>query len=730
MTETVKKVIPRAAEVAPTDPEKQNEPWLATALRLGVYALTAFVLTWTLAVWEGVAGATLGAAVASIAGRFLAASRVRTPVILGVSSLTFFAGLFVANVAVGSALFAQIVGPSNALRAGDMLAFGIAAFAVGLVTRTLSSRRRSFAVLEAIVIAVAFAQLVVAHRHGAIHRPFELADPILERGGDPTYALLILGGVAAVVLGLLFFSERSVLRSALHLGAAFLLLLVTLVFTQLAGVPEPEIDHDVLGGGGEGSGEGGGGSSDGPEFRDDYNDEHRNEPVAIILLHDEYSPPSGAYYFRQDAFSQYNGRRMVSATLSGVDDDVATGFPAVSPIEVANAPPVGAFRSVVETTVGLIAEHPRPFGLESPIRFMPASNPSSTRFARTYRVRSAVLTSDVWGLLDHGLGDPSWSPDVMAHYTRGPTDARYAELARRIVSDLPEEYRDDPFAQALAITDYLGANGIYSLRSAHANASDPTADFLFGDLTGYCVHFAHASVYLMRSIGLPSRVATGYMMPEEARRGGSAMLVTGQWSHAWPEVYVHGVGWVVVDVAPAQALDGAPGVPDEALQQLLAELLRGEAPVSFDGSDTPTPFTEYWERMKGPLQLGALLIVLLSLLFGYGTKAWRQLAPHLFGEAERPRLVYRATVDRLASAGVRRPRGESPEAFAARLKSTMPELQPLTSSHLAKSFGKGSQGAGDLFLHARAVRRGLRAMVPWWRRALGVLNPYSWLLTR
>ena len=980
-------------EIRPTDPEQQREPWLATALRFGVYGLTAFVMTSMVAVGEGILGAALGAAAASIVGRLLAGTRIRTPVLVGLAALLALAGAILADRLIASSTLPALLGPSGALRLGDFVFFGAVSFGVGLATRVLSARRRSWAALEALLVALAFAQLVVAHRHGAINRPFELADPILERGMDPTWALLGLGGLAAVVLGLLLFSERSVARAALHLGAAFLLLLLTLLGTQLVGVPEPEIDQDVLGGGADGEGEGeggGGGASDGPEFRDDYEDENRNTPVAVVLLHDEYSPPGGSYYFREDAFSQYNGRRMVSATISGVDDDVSTGYPAVNAIDVPNAPPTGAFRSTVETTVGLLADHPRPFGLESPIRFMPATNPGSTRFSRVYRVRSAVLTSDAWGLvsigdryllslsidglpgtlrtgasanlrvlgrfddgtrgpptgtviwsssdpsvavveggvvravapgttelvatngdtaasapltvvdgavsrleivapsrtlpvglgatftltaywddgstaevargaawqsdapevaeagpagevrgrgagtttvrarfggveasasvtvaaiapsaltltpahsevgtgeavqftatatfadgarldvtafatwsheglesagpgaltapreglfhvtaelggasasatldaaqrLGLGVGDPSWSPDVVAHYTRGPDDPRYRELALRILEDLPERYRDDPYAHALAITDYLGANGIYSLRSRHASASDPTADFLFGDLTGYCVHFAHAAVYLMRSVGLPARVATGYMLPEEARRGGSAMLVTGQWSHAWPEIYVTGVGWVVVDVAPERALDGAPAVPDESLQQLLAELLRGETPLPFDGSDAPTPVNEWLRMLAGPLRMGLLFLVAFALLLGYAVKAWRQLAPLAVRDArKRPRLVYRATVDRLAAAGIVRKRGESPESFAARLSATMPELRPLTEAHLARVFG-GTAKETDLAAQARAVRAGLSRTVPWWRRAMGAVNPYSWVMTR
>jgi transglutaminase-like putative cysteine protease len=40
------------------------------------------------------------------------------------------------------------------------------------------------------------------------------------------------------------------------------------------------------------------------------------------------------------------------------------------------------------------------------------------------------------------------------------------------------------------------------------------------------------------------------MVPESSRRGGSAILITGAGSHAWPEIYLDGIGWVIVDVAP------------------------------------------------------------------------------------------------------------------------------------------------------------------------------------
>ena len=46
-----------------------------------------------------------------------------------------------------------------------------------------------------------------------------------------------------------------------------------------------------------------------------------------MLLHDDYSPPTGVYYFRQGAFSQFNGRRLIATTRDGLDTDVLDGFP-------------------------------------------------------------------------------------------------------------------------------------------------------------------------------------------------------------------------------------------------------------------------------------------------------------------------------------------------------------------------------------------------------------------
>jgi transglutaminase-like putative cysteine protease len=700
-----------------------GEPWLATLLRTLVYVATAAVLAFPLAVPEGVLGALLGAGLGAIGGRLLAGTALRLHVIVLGSLGALAVAYVVAEGFVGSDAIAEALGPSVALRLGDFLAFFGFVGAISTALRAASVRHRVLAILEAAIVALAFASLVVSHRNGAIHRPYAIADPILERGGDPTIAILIIGAMAAVVIGLLLLSEKSLLRSILHVALVFAMLLLVLVTTHVAGLPPPPPSGDGLslrddtsqGGGGGGQG-GQGNRQGGPDFQDEYDQSGAQAPVAIVLLHDDYSPPSGVYYFRQDAFSRYNGRRLVGAQQRGIDEDVAPGYPSRS-TPIPDSPETGAFRSTVETTVGMLADHPRPFGLESPIAFFPATNPDPSRFRRVFRVRSASLTGDPWSLVGRRAGSPLWSPETVAHYTHGPADPRYRALAEQIVSEMPEQYRDDPYARSLAITQWLGEHGVYSLRSRHAAAEDPTADFLFGDVTGYCVHFAHATVFLLRSIGLPARVATGY---------------SGQNSHAWPEVYLEGVGWVVVDVMPERALDPPPGTPDEELQQLLAELLRGNRIIPDDGSEPPTPITELARNARGAAQIALLSLLGLALVILYGGKLWRAAAPAFAGRTEIARVSLRAALDRLAEGGIVREEGESREAFAERMRRELPSLTPL--SRWAEASRYGGSVPEDVASAARKAAASLTAerarVVPFWRRALGVIDPFSWTRTR
>ncbi|MCA9583036.1 MAG: transglutaminase domain-containing protein, partial [Myxococcales bacterium] len=369
------------------------------------------------------------------------------------------------------------------------------------------------------------------------------------------------------------------------------------------------------------------------------------------------------------------------------------------------------------------------FALESPVALEPAPNPNPRRFRRMYRVTSSAFDAGYPDLIGLGTGSTLWNEDVQRHYTEGPADSRYRELAEKIaLEQLPPELTGDAVARALAIISWLSDHGKYSLQSKHASAEDPTADFLFGDLTGYCVHFAHAAVFLMRSIGIPSRVATGYAVDESVRRGGSAILVTEDRSHAWPEVYVEDVGWVVVDVSPQTVLSAMPPPPDADLQRLLADLMRDAPPVDEAGRalEPLDAMLRRWFWTAG-VALARLVVSVLVLLFLI--KFWRRWVPHFAGERALPRVAYRAAADRLSELGQRRKPGETREGFADRLLNATPALASLTRLHLAAAFG-GHVEPGQARPRFRDLVRELREHFPLWRRMVGLLNPFSWIRTR
>ncbi|MEM8997887.1 MAG: transglutaminase domain-containing protein, partial [Acidobacteriota bacterium] len=523
-----------SAETERTDRRRR----VVRRLRALVMATAAVVLCWPLSVTWGVVAAAVGAAVGAVWGDRAARSPLRLPSTLALTATFFAVGWLVTRLVVGSGLLAGLLGPVVTLVIGEILLWFTVAAATAFVLRLLAVRRPTLAILEVAAVAGATAAGFAAHRQGMVHRPLEIGDWAWSRGFDPALVFLVLGGLGTLLLAALMVQETRRRRLPLHFATLVAIAFLMIFFVRVEGLPQPDPAGDLGltgepedGDEGDGAEGGGGGESDRHElgdldFRDDYGNSGQQAPVAVVVLHDDYTPPTGIFYFRQAAFSQYNGHRLVQTTRDDVDGDVVRRFP-FEEIVVENAPEVGSDRRALITTMGLMVDHVRPFALDSPSRLMPAANPNPMRFRRTFQVRSHVPTERYEELLGRRPGDPSWSDEQWQHYTRAPVDARYRDLASQLMDYLAPDYRDDPLGQALAIKTYLDQEGIYSRQSRHADAADPAASFLFGDLTGYCVHFAHAATYLFRSIGLPARVAAGYAVSESDRAGGSALLIRG-----------------------------------------------------------------------------------------------------------------------------------------------------------------------------------------------------------
>ena len=641
----------------------------------------------------------------------------------------------------------------------DIITWGLLAGFMVATLQFLSNRYLPFVSFEVLTVALFFATPFAAHRDGFINRPYFLIDPLWSRGYDPVPILQAIGMVIAVALVLLTVgraTERSSILDVILLCVLALGLYVYLpqdTLRDLVNDPPPNsglLGEPTEGSKGENNPDGdsqGGNSPPGTEplsgsssqdsskpFPFETSKPSDPKPVAVIVFRDDYDSPDGYYYFRQTAFSQYNGFRLVKDTTNEADKDLFTHFPTRKETVAQTPVRYDLPTRKLETRTALIQSHSEPFGLTSPIEMRPASNPNPDQFERAYDTISHVYSGDFSEMMESKIRSPKWSEEVFQHYLQYPdTDVRYKQLADQIIEGIPEQYRELQFARALAITLYLGEKGIYTLQKrAVGDSEDPTADFLFGDMKGYCVHFSHAAVYLMRSAGIPARVGAGYAVEGRNRRG-SALLIRSNEAHAWPEVWIDGLGWFPLDVAPQTVLDQSNPPPDFDLQAMLAEMAREEG-ETFDQQ----PEFDLRDFLKQVLALFASFLpwALAAFAFcAYGLKAERRLSHYFEKGDKKVHALYRAAMDRSGEAGFRREFGQGRLSFCEQHSQTLPSLEPLTKTHLALTFGKKEQApkkvdVDEMLKCYRQLGSELSEASPLWRRILGLLNPLSWLSTK
>ncbi|HNV71521.1 MAG TPA: transglutaminaseTgpA domain-containing protein, partial [Candidatus Ozemobacteraceae bacterium] len=126
------------------------------------------------------------------------------------------------------------------------------------------------------------------------------------------------------------------------------------------------------------------------------------------------------------------------------------------------------------------------------------------------------------------------------------------------ISPLVEDVARDVASGARTIPEriertikYLQETCQYSLEEPESQIRDPIAKFLFITRAGTCEHFASAMTLLLRSMGIPARPVSGYMMNEWNEYGGF-FTVRQSDAHAWVEVYWPELGWIPFDPTPPQ----------------------------------------------------------------------------------------------------------------------------------------------------------------------------------
>lgn len=151
---------------------------------------------------------------------------------------------------------------------------------------------------------------------------------------------------------------------------------------------------------------------------------------------------------------------------------------------------------------------------------------------------------------------------------QAPTDAYLApylqlpEIPAAVVDTAKRVTRgaEGPLEIGIALQQWFRRPGnfVYDLRVQGGTGSSALLDFL-RDRRGYCEHFSTAMAVMARVLGVPSRINVGFTAGQLADDG-IERVVSSDDAHAWPELWLPGVGWTRFEPTPGSA-NSNPSAP-------------------------------------------------------------------------------------------------------------------------------------------------------------------------
>ncbi|HLD93726.1 MAG TPA: transglutaminase-like domain-containing protein [Anaerolineales bacterium] len=282
-------------------------------------------------------------------------------------------------------------------------------------------------------------------------------------------------------------------------------------------------------------------------------------------------------YWRDRVYDRYENGIWTSdyekrEVWSDVDPDQFTDFRGRTLVE---------FQVMADENLELLHAVSQPIALDRAAEFSFAQNEDGYQdlaalFAQspvlpgeTYVVQASVAVPTSDQLRAAGTAYPTW---VSERYLQLPTDfsPQIAELAQIL-----SQGQETPYNIAVVITIYLRREIEYVDQMPIAPVNrDPIEWMLFDQKQGFCNYYATAEVLMLRSLGIPARLAVGYAQGEpETAEGRLAYVVRLRDAHAWPEVFFPDIGWVEFEPTANQTpLTRPADTPIENLSE--EELLR------------------------------------------------------------------------------------------------------------------------------------------------------------
>ncbi len=353
---------------------------------------------------------------------------------------------------------------------------------------------------------------------------------------------------------------------------------------------------------------------------------------------------------------------------------------------------------------------------------------SPLRIGDRYVVRSSLAVDDPQVLRQLTASDPEWIRD---RYLGLPpsTTARTRALAGSLAAGATTR-----LDQAMAVEAYLRRIP-YSLHIGSPPSGQDHVDwFLFDEQRGYCDYYASAFVVLVRSRGIPARLAAGYAVGDRVP-GTSTYRQAARHAHTWPEVYFPGHGWVAFEPTasqrplerglPAPAGDDEPTSEPTALVPTPAPPSDAPDPASAapagEGSGPGAPDARrLWPLGAGLMVLcGVLVLVALGWFGPLG-----QLSP---AEATFARLCRVATWLGFPPRATDTPH-EYGRQLGAAWTGAEGEIQTIVDAYVADRYGRQrtAAAADEAATAWRRLRRKFARSAPRWglaRRAAGGHRP-------
>lgn len=250
-----------------------------------------------------------------------------------------------------------------------------------------------------------------------------------------------------------------------------------------------------------------------------------------------------------------------------------------------------------------------------------------------------------------------------------------------------------------AVLDYIRRGDFSYTLAPGFYGRDAIDEFWLDRRAGFCEHFAAAFVVVMRALGVPARVVTGYQGAERAPARGY-YIVRQSHAHAWAEVWQSRRGWMRMDptaavdpdrVARSRPLEPAPGIVAGALRTvspaLMQQLRDGWEAVNNAWNQWVLNYsrTQQFDLLKG-LGFAApdwatlgLIVLLLAAGAAIAAAAWALWDRHRQDPWQRLQARVR---DALAPLGVAARGCDSPRRLAAMVRERLGEHSDLLAYEL------------------------------------------------